>query len=101
MTLKAIIFDFGNVLDYVDDPAPLKAQRDILAATLNVSGDELWGRLYATEAWELVKRGQITRADYLNRVFGPLGVAEQDAQAAFADRLFQGHHVIHPDMLAL
>ena len=101
MTPSAIIFDFGNVLDYVDDPAPLLARREALAASLHVSGDELWSLLYNSEAWELSKRGQITRADYLNRVFGPLGLTDSISQSEFADQLSEGRHSIHPDMLAL
>ena len=101
MTPSAIIFDFGNVLDHVDDPAPMLARREGLAARLNVSGDKLWSLLYNTEAWELVKRGKITRADYLNRVFGPLGLTDSASQSAFAAQLVEGRHAIHADMLAL
>src|SRR5258707_8062161 len=69
---RGIIFDYGNVLDYVDDQSPWLARRDVLAAQFNMTGDTLWKLLYETQPWQDCKRGRITYAEFWNRILSPL-----------------------------
>ncbi len=98
---RGIIFDYGNVLDYVDDQSPWLARRDVLAAQFNMTGDTLWKLLYETQPWQDCKRGRITYAEFWNRILSPLGIIDADKQADFVSRLFEGRDWINPDMARL
>lgn len=101
MTIRALIFDLGNVLDVLDDPAPWHARREAMAARLGLTGSDMWEQFYHSEPWELVKRGKITYPEYWDRLLSPLGLGDKDAQAAFVAELFEGVDQIHPTMRAL
>jgi epoxide hydrolase-like predicted phosphatase len=101
VTTRALIFDYGNVLDAVDDLAPWQANRETIAARLGLTGDALWQLFYGTESWEQVKRGRITPDEYYHAVLSPLGVADRAAQADLVARLMAGHDKVHPAMAAL
>ena len=98
---RGIIFDYGNVLDYVDDQSPWLARRDVLAAQFNMTGDALWKLLYETQPWQDCKRGRITYSEFWNRILSPLGIIDADKQADFVSRLFEGRDWINPEMARL
>lgn len=99
--IRAIIFDFGNVLDYDDQQADWLKRRDALAATLNISGSDLWNAIYGSDAWRDVKHGLITYPEFWDRVLKPLGIEDRAEQDRFVVRLFEGHDQVHPAMAAL
>jgi epoxide hydrolase-like predicted phosphatase len=101
MTTRALIFDYGNVLDIVDDMQPWLAKRDMMAAPFGMSGEELWNLIYYTEPWQKLKRGQISVDEFWDAILRPLGITDHAAQMAFADRLVQGRDKVHPEMAAL
>ncbi len=101
MTTRALIFDYGNVLDVVDDLEPWIAKRDVMAARFGLTGDALWDLFYHTEPWQKLKRGQITSDEYWNALLSPLGLVDSAAQAEFVSRLMEGHDKVHPAMAAL
>jgi epoxide hydrolase-like predicted phosphatase len=101
MTTRALIFDYGNVLDIVDDMQPWLTKRDSLAASLGMSGQELWDYLYYTEPWQKLKRGQMSNDEYWDTLLRPLGVSDRDAQMTFAQKLVEGRDKVHPEMVRL
>ncbi len=101
MTIQAVIFDLGNVLDVLDDPPPWLARRDAMAARFGMTGEAMWELLYHTEPWQLVKTGKITELEFWDRVLSPLGVTDKAVQSAFIAELFEGHDQVNPTMRAL
>jgi putative hydrolase of the HAD superfamily len=101
MTTKAIIFDYGNVLDVVEDLRPWHAQRNQLAAPFGLTGEQLWNLLYYTDPWQQVKRGLITREAFWDAILRPLGLPEPEAQREFMIRLMSGHDRVNPAMVDL
>ncbi|MCS6870710.1 MAG: HAD family phosphatase [Anaerolineae bacterium] len=98
---KALIFDFGNVLDIPDDWETWFAQREALVAPYGISGEAIWYALYHSEAWQQVKVGAISYETYLEQVLAPLNLPDHAARLAFVKRLFAGRDRIHPEMMAL
>ncbi len=101
MTTRAVIFDYGNVLDVLDDMQPWYANRDSLGAQLGMTGEELWNWLYYTEPWQRLKRGQISVDEYWDALLRPFGITDHSAQMAFPTKLNQGREKVHPEMIAL
>jgi putative hydrolase of the HAD superfamily len=101
MTTRAIIFDFGNVLDVVDDMQPWLEKREMLASQVGMTGDQLWEHLYYTDPWQKVKRGQISVEEFHDRILRPLGIVETQAQSEYMTRLKEGRDKVHPGMAAL
>jgi putative hydrolase of the HAD superfamily len=101
MTTRAIIFDFGNVLDVVDDMQPWLEKREMLASQVGMTGEQLWEHLYYTDPWQKVKRGQISVEEFHDRILRPLGIVEAQAQSEYMTRLKEGRDKVHPGMAAL
>ncbi|HLY28971.1 MAG TPA: HAD family phosphatase [Aggregatilineales bacterium] len=101
MGVQAIIFDYGNVLDHVDDPRPWLARRDAVAARFNMSGDAFWDLLYQTEPWQECKRGRMTYPVFWNAILSPLGLTDSAQQAKLVDELFEGRDHINAQMVQL
>src|SRR4051812_28919313 len=98
MMTRAIIFDYGDVLDALDDPQPWVANLESLAAELGMGVSELWDLFYTTDPWQKVKRGQITVPEYLDALLTPLGVEGAAEHLKVAARLAQGHEKVHAEM---
>ncbi len=101
MTTRAIIFDYGNVLDIADDPQSTLDQRHLMAQELGVSDDDLWARFNSSDAWQQVKRGQITQAEFHDAIMRPLGVTDREAQKALIKRWYFGRDRVHAEMIAI
>ena len=76
MFIKAIIFDYDGVLT---NRGARPQQYAAAAAELGLSVEELEGRLWDTEPWQLVKRGQMSDAEFWQRVLPLIGMAPADA----------------------
>ncbi|MFQ3536329.1 MAG: HAD family phosphatase [Aggregatilineales bacterium] len=100
-TTKALIFDFGNVLDIPDDWETWLAQRQALAAPFGLSGEALWYALYHSEAWQQVKVGAISYETYLEEALAPLNLPDHAARLTFVKHLFAGRDRVHPEMMAI
>lgn len=100
-TTKAIIFDYGNVLDIPDDWEVWNAHRDQLAARYGIGGLELWRHIYQGEAWQQVKRGKLDLQAFRAQALARFGIIEQTAHTDFFNQFYHGRDRIHPDMLAL
>ncbi len=101
MVTRALIFDYGNVLDHVDDPQPWLDRRAEAAAQFNMTSDEFFELLYHSDPWQECKRGRITYTEFWNRILSPLGITDPAAQADFVARLHEGRDWINPEMEAL
>jgi epoxide hydrolase-like predicted phosphatase len=101
MTIRALIFDYGDVLDTLDDIKPWLDRRDQLAAQFDLTGDAMWQQFYTAEPWQLVKKGRITNAEFWNRTLSPFGIIDPQAQAAFVAQLFEGRERVHSEMADL
>ena len=91
--IRAIIFDFGNVLEIPPDPQKMLAERAAVAARFGMTADALWDYLFTSEAWQKAKRGQISERQFWREVFATLGVTDPDQVEVLRDRLlaFKGH----------
>ena len=101
MTLRALIFDFGDVLDALDDKVWWLTQRDTVASRIGMTGDDLWAYLYNNPLWEQLKRGKIDPDAYWDGTLRPKGLTDKAAQQAFVDQLYKDRDQINPAMVAL
>ncbi len=101
MMIRALIFDYGDVLDTVDDINPWLARREQLAAQFTMTGEKMWEYFYLTEPWQLVKKGRISVQEFWDRLLSPLGITDPQAQSDFVGRLFEGREKVHTDMASL
>ncbi|HRE47430.1 MAG TPA: HAD family phosphatase, partial [Aggregatilineales bacterium] len=98
---KAVIFDYGNVLDIPPDAAVWEAHREALAAPYGLSGKDLGALIHQSEAWEQVKVGAISFESYLETIFHSLGINDPAERERLHDAYFVGREGIHPEMLAI
>jgi epoxide hydrolase-like predicted phosphatase len=97
MQPKAIIFDYGNVLEGPLNEEAFESDLADLARQCGLaSGNDLWSHLYVCDAWEKAKRGQITRADYWKDRLEALGILDEQA-GIILQRLYR-HRGLRPEM---
>jgi putative hydrolase of the HAD superfamily len=101
MTIRAIIFDFGQVLNAPEDAAADVARRAQLAGLLGVSPAELWPVLFEGEAARKWMTGNLSWDGFWREVLAPAGIVDPVEIARFADAVFAGGERIHPEMMAL
>ncbi len=101
MSIKAIIFDYGEVLNVLEDPTADEAQRANLAQRLNLEPDELWSYLFEGDPAKKWMSGQITRGEFWKAVLAPHGITDPAEIAAFAESVFGTRNQINPEMAAL
>ena len=96
MNIKAIIFDYGEVLSALEDPAADVAHRAKIAQRLNMDPDEVWSYLFEGETAIKWMSGQITRDEFWSEVLAPRGITDPDEVAAFDSFVFAARtHVNH------
>ncbi len=101
MIIKAIIFDFGEVLTAPVD-AELTAERlEHLARRLDLQADELWLYLFESEASRLWMTGKLDWDGFWTAVLEPRGISDPDERRAFAQEVFLDHKDLHPEMVEL
>jgi putative hydrolase of the HAD superfamily len=101
MTIKAIIFDFGQVLNAPVDPAGDRARRRELAARLRLPAEALWPHLFESDAARRWMTGRLDWDGFWREVLAPAGIVDPAEVAAFAHSVFAGGERLHPDMVAL
>lgn len=97
MSIKAVVFDFGNVLSEAPDPAT-SADLDAIAGT---SGGALYRAAMAIrDDWD---RGDITAVEYYRRSLSRAGATEagEGTLKALIERDMQSWARLNPDTLAL
>lgn len=101
MTIKAIIFDFGEVLNAPLDPNRAEERRDQLAARLDLQPDDLWSYLFDSEASKLWMTGKLDWDGFWRSTLEPRGITNPEDIRSFAEEVFEDHNVLHPDMVRL
>jgi len=99
--IKAIIFDYGEVLTATHDPEATLARRSILARQLDLEPAELWPYLFEGPAARKWFTGRYSREEFWQKVLEPRGVAESGEIEAFADAIFVGSDNLNPEMADL
>lgn len=97
-SVKAIIFDYGNVLEGPVDQAAFEADLAELAEEFGFeTGLDIWYHLYLSEAWEKAKRGQITRPEFWEDRLGALGLTTEEQRTDFKRRVHR-NRILRPEM---
>jgi epoxide hydrolase-like predicted phosphatase len=92
---KAILFDYGSVIEGPLDQAGFEADLAALAQRYGFStGQELWNHLYVCDAWEQAKRGQMTREEYWIERLAALGIHDQEQRELFKVRLHRNRGIL-------
>jgi len=99
--IKAIIFDFGDVLTAPVDRAANEAHRVMLAQKLDIPPEELWTYLFEGEPSRKWMTGLLDWDEFWSEVLAPKGITDPDEVEAFATIVFSGTDKLNPEMMAL
>jgi epoxide hydrolase-like predicted phosphatase len=99
--IKAIVFDYGEVINVAADAELYKNTLINAAAALNLTSQQLWDLMYTTDEWQQVKRGRISVAHYYNSILSPYGITDATEQHAYMVNLFGVLDRVHPEMAQL
>ena len=98
---RAIIFDYGQVLNAPEDPEEEAARRAKLAAQLGLEPPELWPYLFEGEAARQWMTGRLNWDQFWSAVLEPRGISGPAEIAAFSSAVFAEADDLHPEMIAL
>jgi FMN phosphatase YigB (HAD superfamily) len=99
--IKAILFDYGEVLTaWVDREAALARQAS-LAAKLGVPVQDLWHYLFGSEIAHRWFMGEIEQDQFWRETLEPHGLADSETAVAFGQELFQSVNRVNPEMIDL
>jgi putative hydrolase of the HAD superfamily len=101
MTICAIIFDYGQVLNAPADERWMNEHRIRLAERLGVAADELWPHLFEGEAAQKWMTGHLSWDEFWVEVLRPSGITDPAEIATFAHEVFKGSEQINPEMASL
>lgn len=101
MTIKAIIFDYGQVLNAPEDLQEAAARRARLAEQLGIEPSELWPYLFEGEAARQWMTGRLNWDDFWAAVLGPKGISDPAEIEAFSSAVFADADELHPAMISL
>ncbi len=96
MITKALIFDYDGVMTFNDNRDEDYARA---AQALGLSVEELYQRLWETDGWQQVKRGQIDEADFWRAALPLVGMTP--ANAPYGPLAFLIEERLDPAMLDL
>jgi len=98
MNIKAIIFDYGEVLTAAVDPDAERAKRSRLASKLNLQAEELWPTLFEGETARLWMTGQLDWDTFWHLVLEPYGITDPGDIQVFSREALPQPHQLHPEM---
>src|SRR5688572_8573670 len=101
MTIRAIIFDYGQVLNAPADERWMGQHRARLAERLGVATDELWPHLFEGEAAQKWMTGRLSWDEFWVEALRPSGISDPAEIATFAHDVFKGGEQINPEMASL
>ena len=101
MTIKAIIFDFGEVLNRSVDRQEVANRRAEVAAKLGVPVEDLWSYLFDRDSSEKWMTGQITWDEFWTEVLAPHGISDPAEVRDFARWVLPKTERLNPDMVKL
>lgn len=99
--IKAIIFDFGDVLNAPVDYDGVRAHREKLARQLGLAVDELWPYLFGGREARAWLTGQMTQEAFWTAVLAPRGITDPAEVKQFSDVIFHGAQQLNPKMADL
>jgi epoxide hydrolase-like predicted phosphatase len=99
--IKAIIFDFGQVLNAAVDVPAVATHRTEMARQLGLEPDELWPYLFTGELALEWMTGRLPAEEFWTQALGARGLTDPQEVAAFVVEVFKGSEEIHPEMIAL
>jgi HAD superfamily hydrolase (TIGR01509 family) len=101
MTFKAVIVDFGEVLNAPVDVERNAARREKLAGKINLQANELWPYLFESEASILWMTGQLDWDGFWKASLEPRGMTDSEEIRLFADELFEDDGILNPEMIEI
>jgi putative hydrolase of the HAD superfamily len=99
--IKAIIFDYGEVLNVPTDVQAVQELRARLASRLGISADKLWPYLYQGQPARLWMTGKLTWNEFWEAVLRPKGIEDPDEIEAFAQSATSNSHQVNEEMKSL
>ena len=99
--IKAIIFDYGDVLNAPVDYETVRAHRADLARQLGLAPDELWPYLFGGAEAEAWLTGRLTWEAFWSAVLAPRGITDPAEVEKFSDVIFDGTNQLNPEMIDL
>ncbi len=100
-TIKAVIFDYGDVLTAPVDREATKTHRKELARKLALPVDELWTYLFEGQAARKWMTGRTTWDQFWVEVLAPRGITDPEEALAFGDVAFSGTEHLNSEMVSL
>jgi FMN phosphatase YigB (HAD superfamily) len=101
MTIRAIIFDYGEVLNATTDREEVAASRAEVAAELGVAPEELWTYLFDRKASEQWMTGKLTWQEFWTKVLAPHGIDDPEEVYKFSRRVLPKTTHLNPEMVRL
>lgn len=98
MTIRAIIFDYGEVLNAPADREKALARRAEAATRLGIQPEELWSYLFDREASKRWMTGKLTWQEFWAEVLAPHGITDPDEIQAFSRRVLPVTRRLNADM---
>lgn len=98
MTIQGIIFDFGQVLTAPADKTTVTQHRANLAQKLGLNPGELWPYLFEGEPANRLMTDQISWDAFWIEVLEARGIVDPNEVKTFADAVFEGSDLVHPDI---
>jgi len=92
--VRAIIFDWGGVVEDLPDDAHIAAWERRLGLEADTLPEALWG-----EAWRQLSVGAITNDDYTQHIAAGLGLPDAGAAGRFIEEFYAGDR-FNPEVIA-
>jgi epoxide hydrolase-like predicted phosphatase len=99
--IKAIIFDFGDVLNAPTDYEAVGVHRAKLAGQLGLAPEELWPYLFGGDEAKAWLTGKLSWDDFWRDVLAPKGITDPVEVQEFSDVIFEGTRQLNPNMVEL
>ena len=96
--IKAIIFDYGEVLTNSGNPQETARRRQYLGRRLGMSEKEVWPYLFQGEPARKWMTGQYSWDQYWNAVLPPRGITDANEIAQFHEKVWPQESSINPKM---
>lgn len=101
MGIKAIVFDYGSVLNAPTDPVAKARKLRRLAERLNVPEEAFWSYLFEGRPAAEWLTGKISVDEFWKAVLAPRGISDPEELRSFAAEAFAGSYKLNPDMVDL
>jgi HAD superfamily hydrolase (TIGR01509 family) len=101
MTIRAIIFDYGEVLNATTNEEEVAFTRAEAAAELGIPPEELWTYLFDCEASKQWMTGELTWQEFWTTVLAPHGISDPEEVQAFSRRVLPVTTHLNPEMVQL